>query len=106
MGKQSWKSKSTFNKFSSLKVNSAFHSTWEKKKEENDRQKQVKQMELELKEQAQKEEEARKEKRRKKIQQKKVNEQKSMVVQPITNSKKLKKLTKKQRKQLVMMATA
>ena len=106
MGKQTWKNKDNFNKFSSLKVDKAFHTSWDKKKEEREKLKQVKLMEQELKEEAQKEEDARKERRRKKIEQKKKNEQKSMVVQPITNSKKLKKLTKRQRKQLVMMATA
>ena len=108
MGKRvrTWNKKTQEPKpFSSLKVDQAFHLSWDKKQAEAAKRKQVKELENEMKAESVKEIEERKERRRKNLKRKQSNIQKSSVVQQITNSKKLKKLNKKQRQKLVMLTT-
>ena len=92
-------------RFSSLKLDKGFHQPWKKKQADAAKRKQIKELENEIKAEAEKQLQLKKERRRINIQRKQANIQKSSIVQPITNSAKLKKLTKKQRQQLVMMTT-
>ena len=91
-------------KFSSVKHKmGATRTTYQKKKEEREAHKEMKRKEAELKEilQEEKDEERRKALQRKK--QREENEKKGMVFQKITNTKKLKRLTKNQMKSVMKM---
>lgn len=91
-------------KFSAMKIKTGTNKTnYAKRREEREEHKEMKRREQELKEllQVEKDEEKRKAIQRKK--QREENEKRGMIFQKITNTKKLKRLTKNQMKSIMKM---
>ncbi|XP_070571591.1 coiled-coil domain-containing protein 86-like [Ptychodera flava] len=90
-----WKTEQT-KRFSDMKQDKPFRTSWQKKMRDRAEKKAVKKYEQELKEQRQKKEEIKRKKRAEKKRKKFENERKAEIVQVIKNPAKIKRMKKKQ----------